>query len=249
MMPISLQPFILALIAMPQVPSVTDEPPQEEAAVRTADLGMAKAVGARDVEAFKSFIAPDGFFVGTGISRGPAQAASAWSAYFDPESGVTLDWSPTEATVAASKDLAYTIGEWTLRRKLPNGDVTPTTGNYLTVWRKNAKGRWLVAADGSLVSRDPMPPGFGLEALQFLTASFPALASPEAAVAHERQPLDFVSSAAGDMAFTFGEYAVRVDDVTGETHRATGNYFTVWTKEKGGPWKAVAENMTNPQVQ
>ena len=66
-----------------------------------------------------------------------------------------------------------------MTREVRGKEPVLTTGSYLTVWRKNAAGRWLVAADGSLAARDPLPPGFGLEPLRTLAAGFPPLASPE----------------------------------------------------------------------
>ncbi len=64
---------------------------------------------------------------------------------------------------------------------------------------------------------------------------------------HERHPEIVVRSDAGDPAYAFGEYVVRVEDADGGTHRAVGAYFTVWTKDDRGPWRAVAESMTGPQ--
>ncbi|WP_310397464.1 hypothetical protein [Hymenobacter sp.] len=52
--------------------------------------------------------------------------------------GSRLQWYPTLADVAQSGDLGYTTGPWTqLQNEKPQ-----TTGEYVTVWRKQADGRW-----------------------------------------------------------------------------------------------------------
>jgi ketosteroid isomerase-like protein len=57
-----------------------------------------------------------------------------------------LVMEPSEAFVAASGDLGYTIGRW---RSLggSSGDSLLASGNYLSIWKKDPAGRWRMAVD------------------------------------------------------------------------------------------------------
>ncbi|MCP4660089.1 MAG: DUF4440 domain-containing protein, partial [bacterium] len=133
--------IVLPLAVLVSAASAADLEKEAEA-VRAADLEMAKMIATRDVEGFKSLIAADGLFM-TGLqpAQGPDQVAATWAApYLDPESGHTLEWAPKEVIVAASADLAYTIGDFVYRLEVPDGEPRSFTGSYLTVWRKNEQG-------------------------------------------------------------------------------------------------------------
>jgi ketosteroid isomerase-like protein len=238
--------LLTASLVAPALSAQDVDPARERQAVRAADLGMAEAVAERDAEGFKAFVADDGVFLGAGVARGPAEAAAAWQVFLEPAGAATIAWAPKEAVVAASADLAYTIGDWTMYRVSGEERTAVGTGSYLTVWRKNEAGRWQVAADGSLVARDPLPPELGLESRNALAAKFPLLASPEVGVIHERQPEKVRIAASGDLAYSLGEYAIEITDANGLPTSVTGAYFTVWTREGKGPWKALAESLTDP---
>lgn len=49
-----------------------------------------------------------------------------------------LSWEPKKGLMAASADLGYTYGIWTLRQ----GDTLTRQGTYVTIWRRNAAGQW-----------------------------------------------------------------------------------------------------------
>jgi ketosteroid isomerase-like protein len=56
--------------------------------------------------------------------------------------GFSITWEPDHVQVAASGDLGYTTGWNTMT--LPGADGSPVTlrNRYITVWRKEADGRW-----------------------------------------------------------------------------------------------------------
>ena len=66
------------------------------------------------------------------------------------EAGVKsgLEWEPHFSDVARSGDLGYTLG--TFRSTLTNTDGSEaiTTGNYITVWKKQVDGIWKFVFDG-----------------------------------------------------------------------------------------------------
>jgi len=53
-----------------------------------------------------------------------------------------LTWKPAKAIIAESGELGYTYGFWTFVAK---GDTS--RGKYLTVWKKDATGKWKYIAD------------------------------------------------------------------------------------------------------
>ena len=61
--------------------------------------------------------------------------------------GYRLKWDPTQAVVATSGDLGYTLGRW--RSVVPgaSGDSILAQGNYVNIWRKDTNGAWRVAVD------------------------------------------------------------------------------------------------------
>jgi ketosteroid isomerase-like protein len=58
------------------------------------------------------------------------------------DTGITLTWKPSSATVAASGELAYTYGIYTVAVK-----DTTAQGTYVTIWKKDAAGNWKFVLD------------------------------------------------------------------------------------------------------
>lgn len=54
-----------------------------------------------------------------------------------------LTWEPFKAEVSKSGDMGYTLGNW----KLVTKDTT-MYGNYYTIWKKQADGKWKFVVDG-----------------------------------------------------------------------------------------------------
>ena len=123
------------------------------ASLLAADAAFDAALAARDEKAFLASLDPDAVFGGSTLAVGRDAVAARWARYLAPD-GPTLRWKPTDAGVAASGDLGWTMGdaiyEW--RSK---GDRRPDL-RYATVWRKDAGGRWRAVLDAPLV---PAPPG------------------------------------------------------------------------------------------
>ncbi|MBI4877875.1 MAG: hypothetical protein HY822_24860 [Acidobacteria bacterium] len=68
-----------------------------------------------------------------------------------------LSWGPAFAEIAASGDFGYTGGPWELRLK--PGEEPKTFGHYLSVWKKQADGKWRAVADAGVShpQRVPVP--------------------------------------------------------------------------------------------
>lgn len=77
---------------------------------------------------------------------GPA----AIGAYMEPLLGDTtrsLRWAPDHAEVSGDGTLGYTWGRWTMSTRDSAGTRQEGQGRYITVWRRQADGRWRVEAD------------------------------------------------------------------------------------------------------
>ena len=86
------------------------------------------------------------FFADDGVNFTPAPGnAKEFYNKRPAASPVILDWSPVYADVAASGDLGYTTGPYTVTNKADNKVVAQ--GYYFSVWKKQADGNWKVMAD------------------------------------------------------------------------------------------------------
>ena len=63
--------------------------------------------------------------------------------------GFHVSWTPDSATVSRSGDLGYTYGTNVFTAPDSAGKLVTTRGRYLTVWRKDADGRWRCVQDYS----------------------------------------------------------------------------------------------------
>jgi ketosteroid isomerase-like protein len=117
------------------------------AAVRQADVDMARAVAARDLDRFLSFLADDVSFFpdGAPIAKGKPAVRVLWAPFFEAQ-GPALSWTPATVEVAASGDLAYTTGTFEMKGTDAQGKATHEYGKYVTIWRKRPDG-WKVAVD------------------------------------------------------------------------------------------------------
>lgn len=206
-------------------------------AVRAADLAMAAAVAGGDAEGFRSWIGAEAAFLGgTSVLNGPDEVAAAWARFLDPEDEMSLSWEPTEVTVAASGELAFSIGDFVLRYPGAGGEIGTQSGEYLSVWSRGEDGRWRAVADGTLTSRDPGPVELSWAELRRLRPEL-AAGGP---LAIERRHRRLAVATSGDLAYSLGVRTVRAGGGEGEAVWQ-GAVLTVWRREGDGPWRAVAE--------
>jgi ketosteroid isomerase-like protein len=105
-------------------------------------------------ESFAEFIAADGI-----LFRPTAVFGKKWMQEHPlPPSTKRpwLSWQPIFAAVSRAGDLGYTTGPWQYKQDI--NDAKPVAfGNFMTVWRKQADGKWRFALD--LGISNPEPPG------------------------------------------------------------------------------------------
>jgi ketosteroid isomerase-like protein len=107
---------------------------------------FAKDVAARGGAGFASWFADDGVALGNGAAPLIGKVAIEKSATWSPKN-YQLTWTPTDALMGPSGDMGYTWGHYEGHSKDANGNPVLTSGRYITVWRKNADGKWKVVLD------------------------------------------------------------------------------------------------------
>jgi ketosteroid isomerase-like protein len=115
----------------------------EELAIRDASAKWLAAVQAKDWAAAAASFAADGmaFPQNQAPLVGPAAVQANAEAQAAAMPNMTTNWTTDLVVVAASGDLAYESGTWTM-----TNEGTQDTGKYITVWRK-LDGQWKAVAD------------------------------------------------------------------------------------------------------
>ena len=130
----------------PPVPTLPRAQSQARSAVRAADslfADLAYRMGTG--YAFAATVAADGVMFGNPqLVIGP----QAVQDFFSGGAGSSLSWQPVFASVAASRDLGFTIGDYTSTGRGPTGAAVQRFGKYLTVWRLQSDGTLKFVVDG-----------------------------------------------------------------------------------------------------
>ena len=134
---------IVALVAASCAKTVNVE--QEKAALMAVDAEWAKA--AKNVDTFVSFLAPDGTIAlaGAPAMKGEKVVREGFGPMLKSP-GFDISWQATRADVAASGDLGYTIGTYTIKTNNMNGVPVIEKGKFQTTWKK-INGAWKVIED------------------------------------------------------------------------------------------------------
>src|ERR1700738_2447477 len=105
-------------------------------------------------ESFAEFIAEDGI-----LFRPTAVLGKKWMQEHPlPPSTKRplLSWQPIFAAVSRAGDLGYTTGPWQFMQDI--NDAKPVAfGNFMTVWKKQADGKWRFAVDLGIGNPEPPP--------------------------------------------------------------------------------------------
>jgi ketosteroid isomerase-like protein len=122
-----------------------------EAELRAAEQGFADAFARRDRDAFAAYLAADAVFLGVARPlRGREEILAGWSGYLEPERP-PFSWRPETVSVAPGG-----------RRGVTHGPVLDADGRaigtFLSVWERDAEGRWRVVVDGPLCPAPAPPP-------------------------------------------------------------------------------------------
>jgi ketosteroid isomerase-like protein len=102
-------------------------------------------------KAFIAYAAEDPVLIRQGNAM-PLIGRGAFVEAFSQVEGSNLSWEPIRAEIAASEDLGYTFGRYTLR----DGDTIKTHGVYVTIWKKQPDGLWKFVLDGGAATPEPV---------------------------------------------------------------------------------------------
>jgi uncharacterized protein (TIGR02246 family) len=115
-------------------------------AIEQANARMIKAFAAGDAATIASLYAEDGKMLPPDASEvaGRRDIQQLWQSWID---GGMKDWTLQPTDVAASGELAYEIGNFSIQAPADNNTMATTTGNYVTVWKHGADGQWRLQVD------------------------------------------------------------------------------------------------------
>jgi ketosteroid isomerase-like protein len=118
------------------------------AALRAANARLETAVTQGKLDQIMSFYADDAVLMPTAepTITGKAAIAAEWKhvlAIPDYQNRTRL----LRVEVAASRDMAYTMGSYNSRMMGENGKPVEEPGKWLTVWKKMPDGEWRIVMD------------------------------------------------------------------------------------------------------
>jgi len=145
--PVAPEPTVIPESPPPPEPQAPKPIAEARANVWGADSAFAD-LGYRmgSAYAFSNTVAADGVVFGNPqLVIGP-RAIEDFLSGRGAESSLT--WHPVFAAVAGSRDLGYTIGEYTSTGRGPTGAAVQRFGKYLTVWKRQPNGTWKFVVDG-----------------------------------------------------------------------------------------------------
>lgn len=144
--------FVLAaLLALPALTSA-EEPAKRnsaQAALLQTDIEWSKAATAgKNVENILSYWADDAVVYPPGQEAlAGKMAIRAYVVGSLKTPFFSISWKPSQAVVAASGDVGYTMGENEITFSDAKGKIVRTEGRYLAVWRREGGGSWKCVVD------------------------------------------------------------------------------------------------------
>ena len=123
-------------------------------AIDEADARQMSAFAAKDVAGMTANYAPDAIIM---PQNGPAVTGKEnIEASFKEMSSMMSDMKWTVSRVDASGDLAYEVGNYTATMQMPGMPPIADTGKFITVWKRQADGKWMIVVD--IFNTDLPPP-------------------------------------------------------------------------------------------
>lgn len=120
----------------------------DEQTIRDLESQWSKAAGAKDLETVLSFYDDDATVLPPNASAANTKNAirQLWSGLFATP-GFALSWKTTKVEMGKSGDMAYATGTYEFSMNDADGKTTADHGKYVTVWEKQADGKWKCGAD------------------------------------------------------------------------------------------------------
>jgi len=139
--------FVLGCNPSPQ--SAPDTRDVDAAAIREADLAWSQANEVEGLDGVMPFYLDDAIMLPPNrpMAIGKTAIREASEAMGLGSASVSVKWQPTKIEVARSGDIGYAIGTFEGSAVDAAGNPVPVKGKYVEIWKKQADGRWKVAAD------------------------------------------------------------------------------------------------------
>jgi ketosteroid isomerase-like protein len=120
----------------------------EKATLLERDRAFAQAAGRGNLDSLLVFWTDDATVM---MAGSPAVEGKAAIRQMVTQSmaipGFSITWTPEDAKVASSGDMGYTTGTNAVTMSDSAGKASTMRGRYITVWRKEADGKWRVTED------------------------------------------------------------------------------------------------------
>lgn len=152
----------LSTVAGCKQPASTAGPSSDTAAIeqqlRDSEAKWNQAYAAHDAAGLAGAYADDAALANPGSPLISGRSAiDKETAAFAADRNLQVKFASDRIQVAASGDLAYTRGHYTLTMTDPaTRRASDTSGSYLTVWKKQSDGNWKAVED--FVVAGPPPP-------------------------------------------------------------------------------------------
>ena len=130
-------------------------------AIRQADLAWSAAQAADGLDGTMSVYLDDAIMLppNSPMAIGKDAIREASEAMGVASPGFSVTWQPMRIEVARSGDIGYAIGTFKGSAVDAAGNPMPVKGKYVEIWKKQADGSWMVAADmfSSDLPAEPAP--------------------------------------------------------------------------------------------
>jgi len=134
--------WLLALalpLAVRAAPPTADTLEAAARDVAATERAFARAMADRDFAAFGALVADDAVFRGRTLRIGREAVLEGWKPLFDGPVA-PFSWRPDTVTVSADGRVAVSTGP-------VQGADGSASGRYMSIWRREADGRWRIIVD------------------------------------------------------------------------------------------------------
>jgi len=113
--------------------------------IEEADARQLNAFATKDLAGLTANYAADAVIL---PQNGPmVTGREGRDAFFKEMSNMVSDFKFSMSKFEASGDLAYEIGTYSGMMQIPGMRTIADTGKFLTVWKRQADGKWMIVAD------------------------------------------------------------------------------------------------------
>jgi ketosteroid isomerase-like protein len=155
-LPILVVAFLVATTLLPVSRPAVPAPPKATAdMLKQLEAEFMNAAAEKGSAGYMSYYADDAVEVPNGHAIIPGKANIAATMGFLDDKNNRLTWTPVSADISDSGDLGYTYGTYEFYSRDKDGKPTVEYGNYTSIWKKQADGRWKVVLDMGNSSTPP----------------------------------------------------------------------------------------------